>query len=99
MASRRKTFGAKPKLWDTWIKPDDGGKDSVRELAEMKVRSIAHSSLLLYDPNLYCYDSPSPSRSLLRLFHKRQQNPRICPLPPQSYSPRKSPDMSDPPLS
>lgn len=37
---KRKNFGSKPKLWDTWINPDDGGKGSVNELAEIKVRWI-----------------------------------------------------------
>lgn len=56
-ASRRKTLGAKPKLWDAWIKPGDGEKDSVHELAEMKVRRIARSSLLFYNTDFHCCDS------------------------------------------
>jgi len=35
VTSRRKTFGAKPRLWDTWIELD-GGKGAVDEFAEIK---------------------------------------------------------------
>lgn len=35
--SRRKNFGAKPNLWDTWVKLDDEERDSVNELANIKV--------------------------------------------------------------
>lgn len=35
VASRRKTFGAKPRLWDTWIQ-QDGGKGAVDEFTEIK---------------------------------------------------------------
>lgn len=44
---KRKNFGAKPKLWEAWIKLDDGGKDSVHEYANIKVSSIARFSLFL----------------------------------------------------
>lgn len=40
VASRRKNFGSKPKLWDTWIRLDDGGKDSVNELASIKPLAV-----------------------------------------------------------
>ena len=53
VASRRKTFGAKPRLWDTWIE-QDGGKDTVNEFEEIKVRCIGHS--LLLKSHLYCCD-------------------------------------------
>lgn len=42
VASRRKTLGAKPRLWDTWIK-QDGGKDTVNEFAEIKVSWVGRS--------------------------------------------------------
>jgi hypothetical protein len=42
-ASRRRNFGAKPKLWDTWVRLDDEEKDSVNELADIKVGCIALS--------------------------------------------------------
>lgn len=45
-ASRKKTFGAKPKLWDARIRLDDLQENPVNELADIKVRCIAHSSRL-----------------------------------------------------
>jgi len=39
-ASRRKNFGAKPKLWDTWIKQDDEEKGTVNQLAEIKPLAV-----------------------------------------------------------
>ena len=42
VASRRKTFGAKPRLWDAWITQEEG-KDTVNEFAEIKVRCVGRS--------------------------------------------------------
>jgi len=39
-ASRRKNFGAKPKLWNAWINLDDGRNGSVNELAEIKPLAV-----------------------------------------------------------
>lgn len=44
-ASRKKHFGAKPELWDTWIKLNGDGKGLTNGLAELKVHCIARSSL------------------------------------------------------
>jgi len=38
--SRRRHIGAKPKLWDTWVKLDEEEKDSKNELADIKVCCI-----------------------------------------------------------
>lgn len=37
-APRRRNFGAKPKLWDTWISPDDLQNNPANELVDIKVR-------------------------------------------------------------
>jgi hypothetical protein len=39
-SSRRKKFGAKPEVWDTWIEPDDEEKDSAGELADIKPLAV-----------------------------------------------------------
>lgn len=41
-ASRKRNFGAKPKLWETWIRPDNQQNDSVKELADIKPLSVAY---------------------------------------------------------
>ena len=41
--SRRRHFGAKPKLWDTWVKLDGEEKSSANELAAIKVRCVSRS--------------------------------------------------------
>ena len=38
--SRKRNFGAKPKLWDARIRPDDSHENSVYGLADIKVRRI-----------------------------------------------------------
>lgn len=52
--SRRRHFGAKPKLWDTWVKLDEE-RNSTNELAAIKVCCISRSPSF-YKPHIYCYD-------------------------------------------
>ena len=52
--SRRRNFGAKPKLWDAWINPDDEEKHSVNGFADIKVRWIVRSSPLLRSQPYCC---------------------------------------------
>lgn len=92
-ASRRKNFGAKPKLWNTWINLDDAGNGLVNDLAEIKVRCI---------PVLPSFRKPQPlppSRSLLRWSHERLKKPRIHLLRHRPPSPSKTVDKSGPPPS
>jgi hypothetical protein len=91
-ASRRKNFGAKPKLWDTWIELDDRGKGPVNELAGIKVRCVA------IPPPLKAQCLPS-SRSPLHLSHKRQQSPKTRLLHHRFHSPSKNAGKSGPPPS
>jgi hypothetical protein len=46
-SSRRKKFGAKPEVWDTWIEPDDEEKDSAGELADIKVSCLPLPSFIV----------------------------------------------------
>ena len=72
-ASRRRNFGAKPKLWDAWINPDDEEKHSVNGFTDIKVRWVVRSSPLLRSQPYCC--GPY-SRSPLYMFRKRQQSPK-----------------------
>ena len=44
--SRRKHFGSKPKLWDTWVKLGEEERSSSNELSAIKVRCISRSPSL-----------------------------------------------------
>ena len=90
--SRRKNFGAKPKLWDTWINLDGAGNRSVNELAEIKVRCILVPPFESF--NLY-----PPSRSLLRWSHERLNQPRTLLLRHRPPNLSKTVDTSGPPPS
>ena len=87
--SRRRNFGAKPKLWNTWVKLDEKEKDSTNELAAIKVCCISRSPppLLLQSWSLL---SRLCSRSLLCMFHKRQINPRTRPPYHKCLGPNKT---------
>ena len=40
--SRKRNLGAKPKLWDAWIRPEDLQKDPGYEFADIKVCCVIH---------------------------------------------------------
>lgn len=55
--SRKRNFGAKPKLWDTRIRPEGLQNTPVDDLVDIKVRRITRCLLpllLKHLLNLYC---------------------------------------------
>ena len=73
-ATRRKNFGEKPKLWDAWTKLDEE-RDSVNELADIKVCCGSRFSLLMFQPFSLC----RPSRSASCTSHKKLISPQTRP--------------------
>jgi len=60
--SRKRNFGAKPKLWDAWITLDDLQKGPVNELADIKPLSAAYVPQQTKSANLSMQRPPSQER-------------------------------------
>ncbi|KAF9781578.1 hypothetical protein BJ322DRAFT_1212958 [Thelephora terrestris] len=61
-ASRKRNFGAKPKLWDTWIRLDDLQNSPTGELADIKPLSIRYLPQETKPRNLSSTTRRSPSQ-------------------------------------